>query len=45
MDEMIERKSALACSIVGASEAWITELSTAQLRDLFTLRAELAVSA
>ncbi len=40
VDEMIERKLALAQSIVGASEAWITELNTNQLRDLFTLRAE-----
>ncbi len=39
IDEMIERKLALAESIVGTSEAWITELSTEQLRDLFTLRA------
>jgi SNF2 family DNA or RNA helicase len=40
IDEMIERKLALAQSIVGASEAWITELSTEQLRELFTLRKE-----
>jgi len=40
IDEMIERKLALAQSIVGTSEAWITELSTEQLRDLFTLRKE-----
>jgi SNF2 family DNA or RNA helicase len=40
IDEMIERKLALAQSIVGTSEAWITELSTDQLRDLFKLRAE-----
>jgi SNF2 family DNA or RNA helicase len=45
VDEMIERKSALASSIVGSSEAWITELSTAELRDVFALRAELAVAA
>jgi SNF2 family DNA or RNA helicase len=38
IDEMIERKRALAEQIVGASEAWITELSTDQLRDLFALR-------
>ncbi len=38
VDEMIERKRALAESIVGSSEAWITELSTEQLRELFTLR-------
>ncbi len=40
MDEMIERKKALAETVVGTSEAWITELSTEQLRDLFGLRRE-----
>jgi len=40
IDDMIERKKALAESIVGASEAWITELSTEQLRELFALRRE-----
>jgi SNF2 family DNA or RNA helicase len=40
IDEMIERKLALAESIVGTSEAWITELSTEQLREIFTLREE-----
>ena len=40
IDEMIERKRALAQAIVGSSEDWITELSTDQLRDLFVLRAE-----
>ncbi len=43
IDEMIERKKALAESIVGTSEAWITELSTEQLRDLFALRSEAVV--
>jgi SNF2 family DNA or RNA helicase len=38
LDQLIERKTALAESIVGTSEAWITELSTAELRDLFALR-------
>jgi SNF2 family DNA or RNA helicase len=38
LDDLIERKLALAESIVGTSEAWITELSTAELRDLFALR-------
>jgi SNF2 family DNA or RNA helicase len=42
IDEMIERKRALAEQIVGTSEAWITELSTEQLRDLFTLRQDAA---
>ncbi len=40
VDEMIARKLALAESIVGTSEGWITELSTEQLRDLFALRPE-----
>jgi hypothetical protein len=34
---MIERKKALASSVVGTGEAWISELSTDQLRELFTL--------
>ena len=38
IDEMIERKKALAETIVGTSEAWITDLSTDQLKDLFALR-------
>ncbi len=41
IDEMIERKKALAEQIVGSSEGWITELSTDQLRDLFALRDEI----
>ena len=40
IDAMIERKKALAESIVGTSEAWITGMTTAQLRDLFALRRE-----
>jgi len=40
IDEMIERKKKLAEHVVGAGEAWITELSTAELRQLFALRAE-----
>jgi SNF2 family DNA or RNA helicase len=38
IDDLIERKKALAESIVGTSEGWITELSTDQLRELFALR-------
>lgn len=38
IDEMMERKLSLSQQIVGTGEAWITELSTAELRDLFTLR-------
>lgn len=37
IDEMIERKKALAESVVGAGEDWITNLSTEQLRELFRL--------
>jgi hypothetical protein len=38
IDQMIEEKTELAETIVGAGDAWLTELSTAQLRDLLTLR-------
>ena len=38
IDEMMERKLSLSQQIVGTGEAWITELSTAELRELFTLR-------
>jgi len=38
IDAMIERKQKLAQTIVGASEGWLTELSTDALRDLFRLR-------
>ncbi len=38
IDEMIERKSEIASSIVGTGEGWLTELSNEQLKELFTLR-------
>jgi SNF2 family DNA or RNA helicase len=38
IDEMIERKQELAQRIVGAGESWLTELSTAELRDIMALR-------
>ncbi len=44
LDELIERKVALAESIVGTSEAWITEMSTDELRNLFRLRRDEAVA-
>ena len=44
LDELIEQQAALAESIVGTSEAWITEMSTDELRDLFALRREDAVA-
>ena len=38
IDELIESKRALAEHIVGAGEGWLTELSTDELRNIFTLR-------
>jgi len=40
IDEMIERKSEIASSIVGTGEGWLTELSTKELKNLFALRAD-----
>jgi SNF2 family DNA or RNA helicase len=40
IDELIEGKSALAASIVGTGEGWLTELSNHDLRELFALRAD-----
>lgn len=40
IDEMIERKKAVAAKVVGSGEAWLTELSNDQLRELFALRKE-----
>jgi hypothetical protein len=40
IDAMIQRKRALADLVVGDGEGWLTELSTAELRQLFTLGAE-----
>ncbi len=40
IDLMIEQKRALAEQVVGTGENWITELSTEQLCDLFSLRAD-----
>ncbi len=46
IDQMIEQKTELAAQIIGAGEAWLTELSTGQLRDLLSLRhSSLEVSA
>jgi SNF2 family DNA or RNA helicase len=44
IDAMIEQKKALAEQIVGTGESWLTELSSAALRDVLTLSPE-AVSA
>ena len=38
IDQMIEDKKALAESVIGTGEAWLTELSNDALRDLITLR-------
>lgn len=40
VDEMIERKKALAERIVGTGEGWLTELSTADLREIMRLSPE-----
>ncbi|MBX3407334.1 MAG: DEAD/DEAH box helicase [Phycisphaeraceae bacterium] len=40
IDQMIEEKTALASEIIGSGEAWLTDLSTGQLRDLLALRAD-----
>jgi SNF2 family DNA or RNA helicase len=37
---MIEKKQALADSVVGDGETWLTEFSTDQLRELFALTAQ-----
>lgn len=38
IDQMIEQKTELAANIIGAGDAWLTELSTGQLKDLLSLR-------
>ncbi|MGH9718639.1 MAG: DEAD/DEAH box helicase [Bryobacteraceae bacterium] len=40
IDEMIERKKDVAGRVVGTGEAWLSEMSNAELRDLFALRKE-----
>ena len=40
IDALIESKRALADSVVGQGESWLTELDTSELRDLVALRAE-----
>jgi SNF2 family DNA or RNA helicase len=39
---MIESKKELAENIIGTGEGWLTEMTTEQLKDLFTLRREAA---
>ncbi|MFG1710165.1 DEAD/DEAH box helicase [Nonomuraea sp. M3C6] len=40
VDQMIERKKALAERVVGTGEDWLTDLSTDELREVFELTAE-----
>ncbi|WP_214319820.1 DEAD/DEAH box helicase [Nonomuraea sediminis] len=40
IDEMIERKKALAERVVGTGEDWLSDLSTDELREVFRLTAE-----
>lgn len=40
IDEMIEKKKDIAGKIVGGGEAWLTELSNAELKEIFALRSE-----
>jgi SNF2 family DNA or RNA helicase len=40
IDAMIESKQALAASVLGSGEQWLTELSTDQLREMVALRRE-----
>lgn len=37
IDEMIEKKTEISQGVIGAGEAWLTELSTTELRELFAL--------
>jgi len=41
VDNMIENKKALAQSVIGPGENWLTEVSTDELRELVTLRREM----
>ena len=40
IDDLIESKKALAESVIGSGESWLTELNTDQLRQMVTLSAE-----
>ena len=40
IDEMIERKQAVAEQVVGTGEGWLTELSNEELREVFALGKE-----
>ncbi|MFG1943134.1 DEAD/DEAH box helicase [Nonomuraea sp. NPDC048826] len=43
VDELIERKKALAERVVGAGEDWLADLSTRELREVFRLTSEAVV--
>jgi SNF2 family DNA or RNA helicase len=45
IDEMIESKQKLAESVVGTGEGWLTEMSTAELKNLFKLRPDAVAGA
>ena len=38
IDDMMERKKAVADQVIGAGEAWLTELTNRELKDIFALR-------
>ena len=40
IDAMIESKKGLAEQVIGTGEGWLTELSNAELKNIFTLRTE-----
>jgi SNF2 family DNA or RNA helicase len=40
IDDMIEQKKNVASKVVGSGEAWLTEMSNEQLKELFTLRTQ-----
>jgi len=40
IDEMIERKKAVAEDVVGTGEAWLTRLSNRELKEVFALGKE-----
>ena len=44
IDQLIAEKKDLAEQIVGSGEAWLTELDTAQLRELVALTADAVVT-
>jgi SNF2 family DNA or RNA helicase len=43
IDEMIERKKSLISEIIGTGESWLAEMSTQQLREIFSLRKEVLI--